>query len=185
MIGELRPESGRLLLAEPFMLDPNFKRSVVYLTECNDQGAVGFLLNQRSILSLKDIIEDIQTDFPVYIGGPVENNTLHYLHRLGEKIDESREVKEGIYWGGNFETVKVLLDKNYLSEEEIRFFIGYSGWSPGQLEEEMNENSWIVAESQPGFVFHGDEAALWAEAVKSMGKKYEHIVNFPEDPTMN
>src|SRR3546814_3568012 len=96
MIGELRPEAGRLLLAEPFMLDPNFRRSVVYLTEYNDLGAVGFVLNQPSILTLKDIIEDINEDFPVYIGGPVENNTLHFLHLSGDRIDESREVSEGI-----------------------------------------------------------------------------------------
>src|SRR3546814_16129422 len=97
MIGELRPKAGRLLLAEQFMLDPNFRRSVVYLTEYNDLGAVGFVLNQPSILTLKDIIEDINEDFPVYIGGPVENTTLHFLHLSGDRIDESREVSEGIY----------------------------------------------------------------------------------------
>lgn len=185
MIGELKPEAGRLLLAEPFMLDPNFRRSVVYLTECNELGAVGFVLNQPSILSLKDIIEDVEVDFPVYVGGPVENNTLHFLHSTGERVDDSKEVSDGIYWGGNFETIKVLLEKNYLSEEDIRFFIGYSGWSPGQLDDEMEENAWLVAESHQEFIFHRDDDALWAGVVRSMGKKYEHIVHFPQDPNMN
>ncbi|HEY9561791.1 MAG TPA: YqgE/AlgH family protein [Anseongella sp.] len=185
MIGELRPEAGRLLLAEPFMLDPNFRRSVVYLTEYNDLGAVGFVLNQPSILTLKDIIEDINEDFPVYIGGPVENNTLHFLHLSGDRIDESREVSEGIYWGGNFETIKVLLENKYLTNQDIRFFIGYSGWSPGQLEDEMEENAWLVAGSRREFLFHPDPDTLWTSVVKSMGKKYEHMVHFPQDPNMN
>lgn len=185
MIGELKPEAGRLLLAEPFMLDPNFRRSVVYLTEYNEQGAVGFVLNQPSILTLKDIIDDVEEDFPVYIGGPVENNTLHFLHRTGEQVDESKEINDGIFWGGNFETIKVLLEKKYLTRDDIRFFMGYSGWSPGQLEDEMEENAWLVAESRKDFVFSQDDHALWAGVVKSMGKKYEHIVHFPQDPSMN
>src|SRR5690606_41717607 len=116
-------------------MDPKFMRSVVYLSEYNEQGAVGFVLNQPSILTLKDIIEDVEEDFPVYIGGPVENNTLHFLHRLGEQVDDSKEIKEGDFWGGNFETMKVLLEKNYLSRDDIRFFISFFGCSTGAREE--------------------------------------------------
>lgn len=172
-------------MAEPFMLDPNFRRSVVYLTEYNEAGAVGFILNQPSILSLSDIMGGIEEDFPVFVGGPVENNTLHFLHRGVEPIDDTREISNGIFWGGNFETVKILLNSKRLAAGDIRFFIGYSGWSPGQLEDEMEENAWLVAESKDHFVFDEDDETLWAGVVKSMGKRYEHIVNFPQDPNMN
>lgn len=185
MIGELMPDTGRLLLAEPLMLDPNFRRSVVYLTEHNELGSIGFVLNQRSVLSVKDLIEDVEVDMSVYIGGPVENNTLHYIHSLGDEIDSSTEISEGVFWGGNFETVKLLLNNHYLNDENIRFFVGYSGWSPDQLEYEMEENAWLVAESKPGFIFHQNDAGLWMDVVRSLGDKYAHIVNFPIDPNLN
>src|SRR5437660_2389711 len=125
MLNNKQPAGGKLLISEPFMFDPNFKRSVVYLTEHNEEGSVGFVLNQKTELLICDIIEDLEDcHFPVYIGGPVGNDSLHYLHALGDSIEGSVHIRDGIYWGGNFEVMKILLENNKLRDDEVKFFIG-------------------------------------------------------------
>ncbi len=177
-------KSGNFLLSEPFMRDPNFKRSVIYLTEHNEIGSVGFVLNQKSNLILGDLLEDVESDFPVFIGGPVENNTLHFIHTLGD-LEGAMEVADGVYWGGNFETIKVLLQTNQLKTDAIKFFMGYSGWSEGQLEGELEEKAWIIVNTKPEILFRDEEKSLWASVVKSLGANYAMMVNFPEDPQLN
>lgn len=187
MISPIQPKNGALLVSEPFMIDPNFKRSVVLLTEFEINGAVGFVLNQKSNLVLSDLISDIECfDFPVFIGGPVENDSLHFLHRCYDKINSGIKIREGLFWGGNFESLKILLQNNMINPDEIKFFIGYSGWGAGQLESEMKENSWMVTDNfNAEVVFVEDEENLWPEVVISLGPKYAHIANFPENPSWN
>jgi len=187
MISPIQPKNGALLVSEPFMIDPNFKRSVVLLTEFEITGAVGFVLNQRSNLLLSDLISDLKwADFPVFIGGPVENDSLHFLHRCYDKIKSGTEIRDGLFWGGNFEALKVLLQNNELKHDEIKFFIGYSGWGAGQLENEMKENSWLVTDKfDSEVVFVEDEENLWREVIIGLGPKYAHIANFPENPRWN
>lgn len=187
MLSPVKPQSGNLLVSEPFMLDPNFKRSVVLLTEYQAAGAVGFILNQRSNLLLNDLIEDISLlDFPVYIGGPVANDSLHFVHNCHDKLNSGVLLREGVYWGGNFETLRILLKNNEIGREEIKFFIGYSGWSEGQLEQEIQENSWLVSNKfHHEVVFVQDDENLWREVVIGLGPKYAHIANFPENPQWN
>lgn len=187
MIIPIQPRNGTLLVSEPFMIDPNFKRSVVLLTEFEINGAVGFVLNQKSNLVLSDLISDIKCDdFPIFIGGPVENDSLHFLHRCYDKIKSGIKIREGLFWGGNFETLKILLQNNRINTDEIKFFIGYSGWGAGQLESEMKQNSWMVADKfDSEVVFVEDEENLWREVVVGLGPKYAHIANFPENPRWN
>ncbi len=187
MISPIQPRNGTLLVSEPFMIDPNFKRSVVLLTEFEINGAVGFVLNQKSNLILSDLISDIEcSDFPIYIGGPVENDSLHFFHRCYDKINSGIKIREGLFWGGNFETLKILLQNNTINSDEIKFFIGYSGWGAGQLEREMKENSWIVTDKfDSEVVFVENEENLWREVVIGLGPKYAHIANFPENPRLN
>lgn len=187
MISPIKPNKGSLLVSEPFMLDPNFKRSVVFLTEFEKSGAVGFILNQKSNLFLSDLVSDLKyADFQVFIGGPVEPDTLHFVHRCYDKMNSGLKIKEDLYWGGNFETLKVLLDNNEIDPNELKFFLGYSGWSAGQLESEMNENAWMANDDfHPDIVFVEDEENLWREAVIGLGPKYAHIANFPEDHRWN
>lgn len=177
-------KSGNFLLSEPFMRDPNFKRSVIYITEHTEIGSVGFVLNQKSNLLLGDLFEDVESDFPVFIGGPVENNTLHFIHLLGD-IEGAMEIADGVFWGGNFETIKVLLQSNQLNTESIKFFMGYSGWSEGQLEGELDEKAWLMVKSNPEFIFKIEEKSLWGAIVKTLGANYAMMLNFPEDPQLN
>ncbi|TSD67164.1 YqgE/AlgH family protein [Inquilinus sp. KBS0705] len=187
MLSQISAAAGRLLISEPFMPDPNFKRSVILLTEYSEAGAMGFILNHQTEYLLGDILPDVSySEIPVYEGGPVAPNTLHYIHRCPEKIADGIEIWDGIYWGGNFEQIKELITNYQLKEDEIKFFTGYSGWTPGQLDDELREDAWIVANKfDIDTVFSNNEHNLWKEAVINLGQRYAHIANFPENPMLN
>jgi putative transcriptional regulator len=169
------------------MMDPNFKRSVILLTEYSEIGAMGFVLNHQSEYLLGDLLPDLPySEMPVYIGGPVGEDTLHFIHRCPEKIEDGIEIGDGVFWGGNFETVKNLVTNYQLTENEIKFFAGYSGWTPKQLDNEITEDTWIVSDKcSPELVFTHDEQNMWKQVVIGLGQRYAHIANFPENPEMN
>jgi len=187
MLSQISAAAGRLLISEPFMPDPNFKRSVILLTEYSEAGAMGFILNHQSDYLLGDILPDVSySEIPVYEGGPVAANTLHYIHRCPDKIEGGIEIWDGIFWGGDFEQIKELINTYQLTEDEIKFFTGYSGWTPGQLDDELREDAWIVANKfETSTVFSNHEHNLWKEVVISLGQRYAHIANFPENPMLN
>jgi putative transcriptional regulator len=187
MISRLAPAAGKLLISEPFMEDPNFSRSVVLLTEHGEQGALGFVINHPSLLIVKDLITGFEgPDFPVYYGGPVAMDTLHFIHRSPDKIPDGVEIAKGIYWGGNFESLKALILQGELSTSEVKFFVGYSGWGMEQLEQEMEGNTWIVSDQYDAdIVFSSSEEQLWKEVIIHLGPKYAHISNFPQNPNLN
>lgn len=179
------PEKGKLLLAEPFMQDPNFKRSVVLLCEHNNEGTIGFIINRKTDLLLNDVVVDFP-DFeaPVYYGGPVQPNTLQFIHR-GEPIENSIEIVEGIYWGGSFEELKSLMIAGAVKAEDFIFLVGYCGWDEGQLEYENKENSWVVANATEDVVFNENPGSMWGDVMKKLGKKYAVMASFPTDPSLN
>lgn len=187
MISKIEPKSGSLLLSEPFMLDPNFKRSVILLTECTEEGSIGYILNNKSEFLLKDILPEFpDTNFPIYIGGPVGNDTLHFIHSCNDLMNSGVEIHEGVFWGGNFETLKLLIENQQIGEDEIKFFVGYSGWGENQLQSELQQNSWLVTNKyNPAIPFLDNEENLWKEVVVALGPKYAHIANFPENPMWN
>ena len=181
-----KPAKGKLLISEPFLLDPGFKRTVVLLTEHNDDGSVGFVLNKPLNVKLNDAITEFP-DFeaPIYLGGPVQPDTLHYIHTIGDKLEDSIEVKKGLYWAGDYELLKILIETGQVEPNDFRFFVGYSGWSPGQLEDEMKAKSWIVTNAKAKDVFSKEPEQLWRDVLKKMGKGYAVISNYPEDPNLN
>ena len=187
MLNNIKPKTGRLLISEPFMADPNFKRSVVLLTEHGDDGSVGYILNQVGNLLLKDVIQDLwAADNQIYFGGPVAADTLHFIHRAYDKLQSGEEIGNGIYWGGNFETLKILINTNAIDESEIKFFMGYSGWDIGQLKIELERNAWMVSDiPHPDLIFGNDEEKLWRDVIVNLGPKYAHVSNFPVDPSLN
>lgn len=187
MLSKIKPSTGKLLISEPFLNDPNFKRSVVLMAEHTEEGTLGFILNQPSQFLLKELIPDLwESDFPVFIGGPVEMDTIHFIHSCYDKLNSGEEIAKGIYWGGNFETLKILVNNNSISNSEIKFFLGYSGWSNGQLADEIAENTWIVSEKLTmDVVFSNNEEELWREVIVSLGPKFAHVSNFPNDPSLN
>ena len=180
----IRPQRGKVLISQPFMMDGCFRRSVVLLTEYSKVGATGFVLNKPLQINLDDLMDDFPvSDAQLSIGGPVSTDTLHYLHTFAH-IPDAIEVVNGIYWGGNFETVRQLLSISILKPEDIRFFLGYSGWSDGQLDHELKNNSWLVGDIRPRQIIHPPRD-LWQESVKSMGEPYQLWTTFPENPGNN
>jgi putative transcriptional regulator len=182
----LTPQKGRVLISEPFLTDNYFKRSIVLITEHSDEGTVGFVLNKPVNLKINEIVSDFpQTDAIVSLGGPVQTNTLHYLHTLGDIIPNSVRIFENIYWAGDFEIVKRLLESGNILCDNIRFFLGYSGWSAHQLDNELAEDAWIVSELSPEEIMSPMNRHFWNKTLTRMGKKYQMWANFPENPQMN
>ena len=108
---QLKPLKGRLLIAEPSILnDSSFNRAIILITEHTDNNSVGFILNRPLEYTIQDLLPEIESDFIIYQGGPVEQDNLYFVHRVPELIPESIEVDNGIYWGGNFESLKYLLN---------------------------------------------------------------------------
>ena len=187
MLSKVKPAAGKILISEPFLSDPNFKRSVVLIAEHSEEGTVGFILNQPSQFLLKDLVPDLwQSDFSVFIGGPVENDTIHFIHCCYDKLNSGEEIAKGIYWGGNFETLKILVNNNSISANEVKFFIGYSGWGEQQLDEEIKDNTWIVSDKfHQDMVFSPNEEELWRDVIINLGPKYAHVSNFPSNLNLN
>ena len=179
-------KQGRVLISEPFLNDTYFKRSVVLLTEHSSEGSIGFVLNKPVNLAVNDVLNDFpEIDTEVSIGGPVNTNTIHYIHTLGEIIPNSVKVLKNLYWGGDFEVIKDMINSGRIKGPEIRFFLGYAGWSPNQLESELSENAWLVSEMKPEIIMQGPGDNLWKDILKKSGDKYKTWVNFPENPSLN
>jgi putative transcriptional regulator len=183
---ELPLEKGILLLAEPFMADPGFKRAAVLLSDYGKEGAVGFILNKPLHIPVHTLISDFpEVDNMAYYGGPVANDTLHYVHNIGHILDESLEIGNGVYWGGNFSQLKALIRQGLVQQDNIQFFVGYSGWSTGQLEEEMEVQSWVKAPFHPEYVFGNVQGDLWKNAMNGLGASYSILADMPEQTNWN
>ena len=179
-------EKGNILISEPFLADNYFRRSIVYLTEHNSEGSMGFVLNKPLGIRINEIVDDFpDCDLSVTIGGPVSNNTVHYIHTLGARIPDSVEVADGIFWGGDFDLVKQLIAEDAVKHDELRFFLGYAGWSEGQLTAEMEENAWLVGKLPRRMVMHSMGSEFWEKTLASYNNKYRAWANFPEDPGLN
>jgi putative transcriptional regulator len=182
----LTAERGRLLVSEPFLQDPYFRRTVVLLCEHNAEGSFGFVLNRRMEIGVNDLVEGLPPiGSPVGIGGPVQSSDLFYLHTLGAHLQGSEEVVSGVRMGGDFEQLRAMLAADPKLSRHVRFFVGYSGWGPGQLLREMEERSWLVARADRRSVMGGDTDHLWKRILRSMGREFEPLANFPEDPSLN
>lgn len=178
---------GTLLIAEPFMKDPNFQRSVVLICEHEDlSGSFGITINRLT----KDVLGDYLPEFdqiriPIYDGGPVGKDNMHFLHKRADLIEGGKEMGDGIYWGGDYESALRLVIQNEISIDEIRFYMGYAGWEKNQLKEEMKDKSWMVVEAKSSIVFHKNPSQIWKESVKQMGKEFHPVMHYPLDPSYN
>lgn len=181
------PRVASLLLSEPFMLDPNFKRSVILLCEHNEEGTFGYVLNQPAVIQLSDVMEDLpEANYPLFIGGPVAQNSFHFIHKCPDKIPDGTDLGNGLFWGGNFETLTIRIKNKDIAQDEVKLFLGYSGWNPGQLDRELTENTWAVTNDyHPDITLGTDDENLWKDAIVALGEKYAHIANFPQNPMWN
>jgi len=182
----LKPTKGKLLIAEPSILsDSSFNRSVVLLTEHNEGGSVGFIFNKPSPYTISDLIPDVDSSLKVYFGGPVSEDNLYFVHKVPELIPDSIEIADGIFWGGDFEAIQSLLKDDILSKQDIRFFLGYSGWSQKQLEEELQTTSWLIVENKFQNLFTINHSNFWKNELLKFGGIYRLWANAPKDPSLN
>lgn len=182
---KLTPAPGVLLVAPPLLRDPNFWRSVVLLCEHGEDGTIGLILNRPLTLDLKDVLDGLSGDNLLSLGGPVQQDTLHFLHSHADMVEEAVEVVDGVHWGGDFEAISYLVESRVASPRDLRFFIGYAGWKPGQLEEEISSGGWILARARDELVFSEKPEDLWRATLRRMGGAYAFLANFPADPRVN
>ncbi len=185
----VKPAQGKVLISEPFLEDGIFYRSVVLLTRYSpEDGAMGFVLNK--LLPKKYYPKEIEKEFPnielsLAYGGPVEMEKMFYIHNLSEKkLPFSIEIMPGLYWGGDFNVLKRKINEGEISPSQVRFFVGYSGWAPKQLENELANNSWIVGNITPEEVLNPDEN-LWRKILNKFNLKYRIWATYPEKPFLN
>ncbi len=185
-MSETKIMSGNILIAEPFLMGGPFKRSVVTICEHRQDGTVGFILNRKMDMKVSDLIDEFpEFEGNVYYGGPVDTDTIHFIHNVAELIDGSTEIVKGLYWGGDFERIKFLISTKLIESKNIKFFIGYCGWSEGQLEDELNSGSWIVDEMFSSYAFKEYKDGLWSKVLNNKGDRYSVIANMSDFPSYN
>lgn len=179
------PVKGKILIAEPFLKGYYFSRSIVLLTEHGKEGSMGLVLNKPLDLKISQIMKDVPfEDVHVYCGGPVSPDRLFYVHAI-PGISEAVEVINGLYFGGDFDELKTVLTIYPEKIDLIRFFIGYSGWSSGQLKDELKEDSWLVSKMENQFVFRPADEDSWTHSLNVLGGKYIEWSKFPSNPEFN
>jgi putative transcriptional regulator len=180
------PTDGCLLLSEPHLPDSNFDRTVIFLCKHDETGSFGFVLNRKSSALLSDLMEGTEhVELPVFVGGPVEQNTLHFLHQL-DSIPNAEKINDQCFWGGDFDLLLGWLKEEVVAKDKVRFFLGYSGWGEGQLEDEIKANSWIVLKPKNlDFIFDDNTDNLWKEILEEMGGRFSLYSKYPVDPRLN
>lgn len=180
-------KAGSVLIAEPSIIgDVSFQRSVVMVANHDEKGSVGFIMNKPLTHTLSDIVPSITSEFRIFNGGPVEQDNLYFIHNVPHLVPNSIEISEGIYWGGDFDVVVELIENKQISSTNVKFFLGYSGWSQNQLQDEMSASSWVVKDvtslngiiSQPAIDY-------WRNEIVALGGEYLLWANAPENPTHN
>lgn len=178
-------EIGNILIAEPFLEGKYFSRSVIFMVEHDEKGSIGFVLNKPMAYTTSELVTELTgIEFPVYIGGPVEQNQLYYLHRHAD-LKDALPIIDGIYWGGDFVHLTSMLKEGLIKPGEIRFFAGYSGWEARQLERELEENTWMVGDITDEKFFKVPNEDIWESSMSELGGRYRIWANFPKDPIMN
>lgn len=188
---KLEPQKGRLLITEPFMENDFFHRSVILLCEHNEDGSFGFVLNNYNEVKLSefDNMSDVDAncdEFRISLGGPVSSKNLYYIHTLGDLIPDSIHVVADIYAGGDFDALKKLINDGKVQPNQVRFFLGYSGWVEKQLNGELKQNSWLVADiNDSADIMNVNYEGIWKDYMEKQGGKYKAFANFPKDPALN
>ncbi|QQR97414.1 MAG: YqgE/AlgH family protein [Sphingobacteriales bacterium] len=177
-------KKGTLLLAEPFMQDEHFKRSVVLICEHNTEGTIGLILNKPTIFKVNQMVGN----FPhinafIHSGGPVENDRLNYIHVYHDIIPNAFQIEDNIYWNGDFDVLKEQIKLKHIMPQNIMFFSGYAAWDFEQLKAEVEEQSWIICNID--YPIFKTSEYMWKDILQKMGGKYKLIAEYPENPNLN
>lgn len=178
---------GDQLVAHPSILgDYSFGRSVIIITHKDiTSGYVGFVINKKLAININELLPEVTKSIPVYEGGPVESDHLYFIHRIQNMAESSIEISDGLYWGGDIEAIKDWLRVTKNPEKYIRFFMGYSGWDVGQLEDEVAKDVWLIDQSDNSEFFKKDNHLIWKEKINKVGGELAYWQNAPENPGYN
>ena len=169
---------GSVIVAEPYAGDAYFDRAAVLVTEHGEAGSVGFILNKPLSVDVADLVDEFPArGFRLGVGGPIQPQTLHFIHRFGEIIPGATHLYDNLYWGGDFTVLCCLIGAGVATSSDVRFFLGYSSWCAGQLADEMNREVWGVAGASEQIIL-GDTRGLWYDLVSRM-PEYTHWLFAP------
>lgn len=180
------PKQGCLLVSEPLLGDPNFEKSVIYLVAYSNEGAVGFIINHESDLLISDFFDNLDiVDMFILNGGPVETQNLYFIHKRPDLVESNYHISDQFYWGGDTDKLFEKIRNREISDREVVFFRGYSGWAPGQLENEIRHKSWIVVEDSVDELLNMPPEERWPHMLRKIGGEYLLWINTPSDPVLN
>lgn len=170
---------GQLLVAAPILQDPNFHRTVVFVAEHGAEGAMGLVLNRPTETSVGDALPELAPIAgeaePVYVGGPVATSSVLAVAELDDPDDASELL---------FGSVGFVQEPN-VPVQRGRVFLGYAGWGAGQLESELEEESWLVLPAETDDLFSDDPDGLWSAVLRRQGGPYALLSLMPPDPSLN
>jgi putative transcriptional regulator len=175
---------GKLLVASPALIDPNFARAVVLVTEHNEEGAMGIVLNRPSETDLRDVsdeLADVAGDGPVFVGGPVQPEAVVLLAEFSDPSSAAWIVAADVGLAAAGRDLDELGDV----VRRGRAYAGYSGWDAGQLEAELEVDSWIIEPPLPAELFPEDPESLWHDVLARKGGQYALVARMPADPSVN
>ncbi len=183
----IKAGKGKMLISEPFLPDFYFKRSVLLIADHSlEEGSFGLIINKKTEYTVDQITANFTSlNCPVYLGGPVQTDSLFYLHRRNDLIPDSMEIIPGVFWGGNIDRINELVLRGLISKDDVRFYLGYSGWTKNQLTKELKEKAWLVSHISSNEVFSDDPESLWEKSIQKMGNDFRHWLNFPTNPQWN
>lgn len=184
----LYPEPGNILISEPSLQDLYFQRAVVLLVEHNAKGSMGFVLNKKTELFVNSFIPDLEecVPIPIYLGGPVSPNRLFFIHTLGDLIiPDTIPISDGLYFDGDFDFLKKYILNGHSVEGKVKFFLGYSGWTEGQLGNEIDSEAWVVSNTSNDTVIPAEGESYWKHSLERLGQRYKTWINYPKDPLLN
>ena len=185
---DVLPIQGSILIAEPFLQDAYFQRSVVLLIEHTEHGSMGFVLNKKTDLIVNSFFKEFAEfpEIPIYLGGPVSPNRLFFIHSLGDNIiPDALKINDYLYFDGDFNALKRYILNGHPIDGKVKFFLGYSGWDSEQLSNEIRENTWLVSEEEKSYLMKNNIKDMWRTALEKLGSKYETWSRFPQVPTLN
>lgn len=177
------PKQGNILISEPLMNDFHFGRSVILLIDhAETEGTLGIIINKTLNAEVGEIVDEFAGfETPVYLGGPVADNQLFFVHTLGELIPDSCPIIPGLYWGGDRDTLKTLIQTGIANENNMRFYLGYAGWDSGQLVSELVRNSWIIGDITVEQFLQTPSEQMWQNFVDQQGERYAMWKRFPKN----
>ena len=178
---------GKILISNFTLLnDEQFNKSIILIVKDDSKATLGFIINKKTRYLLSDLNERCKgIDIPIYEGGPVGMDTIHFIHKKNNLIKKSKKITNDLYWGTDFKSVTQLLKKNKINKKDVKFFLGYSGWGQNQLQNELNENSWLISSNFISKDILNTSRSFWKKMINNFGEYYKIWSNSPDNPSLN